>query len=90
MKYKKNDTVETWEAGYNKAFGGGPGPTDFPNGISTVPFVWRYLGEDIKMEFSGGFVGVSQDAESGALTPELGWAVVENQGKREFEDLDSS
>lgn len=48
-----------------------------PSGISQVPFRCRWQGdaEDATMEFLGGFVGVTQDAETLALRPKLGWAV---------------
>jgi len=29
------------------------------------------------MEFLGGFVGISQDSQTLALRPEIGWAVLE-------------
>ncbi|XP_077992473.1 uncharacterized protein LOC144446555 isoform X2 [Glandiceps talaboti] len=51
---------------------------DFPKGLSAAPFTWEYIGEEFRMRFIGGFMGVSQDQESLALRPELGWAVVEN------------
>jgi len=31
------------------------------------------------MEFRAGFIGVSQDAESKSLRPELGWGVIDRQ-----------
>jgi hypothetical protein len=46
-----------------------------PNGMSGAPFIWEYLGTDIAMEFLGGFVGVSQDLETQAVRPAIGWAV---------------
>jgi hypothetical protein len=49
--------------------------SEFPGGLSMAPFVWNYLEESHPMEFLGGFVGVSQDAGTLALRPEIGWAV---------------
>lgn len=48
---------------------------EFPNGLSAAPFTWLYLGAKFQMEFLGGFSGVTQDADSLRLTPEIGWAV---------------
>ena len=56
-----------------------------PSGFSQVPFTWRnaVTGRESRMEAIGGLVGVSQDPETLALRPKLGWAV------REAEKLDS-
>ncbi|CAN92424.1 Hypothetical protein sce2265 [Sorangium cellulosum So ce56] len=48
-----------------------------PSGISTVPFVWHYLGSTYAMELLAGFVGVAQDEQGLALRPAIGWAVRE-------------
>lgn len=52
-------------------------PTDemYPTGISKVPFTWAYYGNQYEYEFLGGFLGTSQDPETLALRPALGWAV---------------
>jgi len=55
----------------------GPNVSDFPLGLSRVPFLWKYLGQDIPMAFLGGFVGVSQDPKTLAVRPAIGWAVQE-------------
>lgn len=60
----------------------------YPSGLSKAPFTW--LERDARgnlrnrwnMEFVGGFVGVTQDAESLCLRPEIGWAVREAAGGR--------
>jgi hypothetical protein len=46
-----------------------------PAGLSQVPFVWKYYGKDLSMQFVGGFVGVAQDDVSLAVRPAIGWAV---------------
>lgn len=46
-----------------------------PSGIAQVPFCLRSQNEEVAMEFLGGFIGVTQDEESLALRPKLGWAV---------------
>jgi hypothetical protein len=50
-----------------------------PSGLSRVPFTWRNLVNDREraMEAVGGLVGVTQDRETFALRPKVGWAVRE-------------
>jgi hypothetical protein len=55
----------------------GPRISDLPSGITRAPFRWDYLDRSFDMEFLGGFVGVSQDRETLAVKPEIGWAVRE-------------
>jgi Domain of unknown function (DUF4419) len=55
----------------------GPTLSSFPRGLSTVPFLWKYLGTQIPMTLAGGFVGSSQDPETLAVRPAIGWAVQE-------------
>lgn len=54
---------------------------DFPDEICSVPFCWilDYGTEKtiLYMEFMAGFVGVSQNYETKALRPEIGWMVGE-------------
>jgi hypothetical protein len=58
----------------------GPDTTAFSSGLSTVPFVWKYLGAKLPMELLAGFVGVHQDPDSLALRPAQGWAVRDRKG----------
>jgi hypothetical protein len=67
-----NPHVATWHKGLD-----GPIESDFPSGLSRAPFVWKYLDTRISMTFLGGFVGVSQDPDTGAVRPAIGWAVQE-------------
>jgi hypothetical protein len=53
----------------------GPVRDDFPSEIAIAPFVWKYFGQNFKMEFLGGFLGIRQDPDSLCLRPEIGWAV---------------
>ena len=57
--------------------GDGPSLSAIPSGLSKAPFRWEYLDRSFDMEFLGGFVGVSQDRETLAVKPEIGWAVRE-------------
>lgn len=51
---------------------------DFSGGLSKANFQWDYLGQIYKMDFFAGFVGVSQDAKTKTLRPEIGWAVLDS------------
>ncbi|WP_437625492.1 DUF4419 domain-containing protein [Sorangium sp. So ce1151] len=78
--FTRNDAAVRWERGFSA-------PDDrsshgahrfmIPSGISTAPFLWRYLGSELDMEFLAGFVGVAQDRRGLALRPAIGWAVGE-------------
>jgi hypothetical protein len=57
--------------------GWGPSISSLPLGLSRAPFRWDYLKQSFDMELLGGFVGVSQDKETLAVRPEIGWAVRE-------------
>lgn len=46
-----------------------------PPALSSAPLTWECQGTTLPMEFVAGFVGVSQDTETMALRPEIGWAV---------------
>jgi hypothetical protein len=56
---------------------GGPSTDSFPNGISVVPFIWKYYAEEFRMQFLGGFAGVAQDMDTFAISATTGWAVSE-------------
>lgn len=47
----------------------------FPRGLSQVPVTWQYLATTIPITFSGGFVGISQDAQTLAVRPVIGWSI---------------
>jgi hypothetical protein len=55
-----------------------------PPGLSRVPFTWRdaRTGRERAMEAVAGLVGITQDPETLALRPKVGWAV------REAEEFD--
>ena len=48
-----------------------------PGSLSRVGFNWRYFKEELTMEFLAGFIGFTQDAETLAVRPRIGWAVRE-------------
>ena len=70
-----NRYATDWSQGLGASFGGGATLGSFPRGLSSVPFTWSYLGKKLPMQFLGGFVAVSQDPESWAVRPAIGWAV---------------
>jgi hypothetical protein len=53
----------------------GPGRDDFPATPGAAPFRWVFLDRTFEMEFVGGLIGLTQDAETLCLRPEIGWAV---------------
>ena len=49
----------------------------FSSGLSSAPFVWAYHDTKFKMRFVSGFIGVQQDPDTLALSPQIGWAIVD-------------
>ena len=66
--------------GPSRFFAHSPKIESLPVGLSKAPFRWEYLDPNFEMEFLGGFVGVSQDRETSAPRPEIGWAIREGPG----------
>lgn len=54
---------------------GGMTTADFPSSLSKVPLTWDCLGEIFEMEMLAGFACYSQDTETRAIRPKIGWAV---------------
>ena len=40
-----------------------------------MPFAWHYRGETFDYQFLAGVMAVTQDADSRAIRPRIGWAV---------------
>ena len=78
----RNPNVSKWKTDMKLAFKGGPTTQEFPGGLSCCPFVWKVLETTVPMEFYGGFVGVTRDAQTGAVAPVAGWAVTQGEGSR--------
>ena len=57
--------------------GGGPTIDDFPLGVSSVDCVWNYFGVEFNMQMLSGFMTYTQDVQTLALKPEIGWAILE-------------
>jgi len=61
--------------------------SDIPNQVSSVPFIWEYLGETIPMSFSGGFLGAEFDRDTLTVKPAYFWSVnYEETGKDSSQD----
>jgi hypothetical protein len=46
-----------------------------PSSVSAVPFVWEYHGDTLDYQFLAGVVAVTQDSDTRAIRPRVGWAV---------------
>lgn len=46
-----------------------------PSSLSKVPYTWDYHGTKYEMEFIAGFTSFTQEADSFAVRPKIGWAV---------------
>jgi len=57
-----------------------------PEQISILPFVWEYLGKDIAMKFSGGFLGAKFDQTKGTVEPTYFWAVTYDEDNKGVEE----
>jgi hypothetical protein len=53
----------------------GPTLSSIPPSLSKVDFKWEYLNSTYEMQFVAGILGISQDPETKALRPSIGWAV---------------
>ncbi len=83
------DNLFDGETGEQTPVYGRSAETDaLPSGLSQAPVLWNYYGTMFSMEFVSGFVGYRQDAETGALRPEISWAVVDKQVGPSQEDID--
>jgi hypothetical protein len=54
---------------------GGITDCQLPASASQVPFVWDYLGQKFDYRFVAGVLTVTQEKESRAIRPRIGWAV---------------
>lgn len=69
----RNDPAFTWSR--NRASAKDPNLCRFPCGLSRVPLAWDYLGTIYPMTLQAGFVGISQDRQTRAVRPAIGWVV---------------
>lgn len=59
----------------------GPDPEDFPMLLSSVPAVWDYYGIEYPLHFHAGYLGMTQDPDSLALSPYVGWMITHDPPK---------
>jgi len=57
--------------------------SDFSESITQTDFILDNNGHEIKMKLIAGFLGISQNPESGALRPSLGWVTALPDSKNE-------
>ncbi|WP_437298561.1 DUF4419 domain-containing protein [Sorangium sp. So ce426] len=72
--YLEHEGIPRWNPGV-ASWGTKSQVGAFPKGLSLAPFTWQYLGKPIPMELLGGFIGISQDPQTWAVRPAIGWAV---------------
>lgn len=53
-----------------------------PSSLSTVPFIWDYLGTQFDYKFAAGVVGYTQDKDDLSLVPQFGWAVLPGDARK--------
>ena len=61
---------------------------EVPGSLCKTPFLWEYEDRKFAMEFLAGFIGFTQDAETLAVRPKIGWAVrgVSCRSQRQIEN----
>ncbi|KXN74032.1 hypothetical protein CONCODRAFT_77045 [Conidiobolus coronatus NRRL 28638] len=69
----KNEHMDWKRAGRSW---GGLTFNSLPNGFTSTPFTWYYLGSKLKMSFVGGLLGVSLNSQTDHVSPAVGWAVL--------------
>lgn len=78
----ENDCVDDLGLG-SRGRGCGPGVKleRIPSGISSAPFILSDVrtSTTYPMAFQGGLVSVCQDPKTGAIEPQFGWAVIEQE-----------
>jgi len=73
-RIRRNEYANRWLQDMDEEFCGATVGA-FPRGLSHVPLTWDYQETLIPMRLSGGFVGISQDPQTRAVRPAIGWAV---------------
>ena len=77
----EEEEEEEEDEGYELTVWHGVSPNWFPLGISSVPFVWDYLGKEFNYQFLSGFMGATsisssvEGEEVYSLKPLIGWAI---------------
>jgi hypothetical protein len=77
---RQKETKQTMRQ-WNEMYFLGPDPKKFPLVESFAPCDWNYFGITYDLEFHAGITGVSQDPETGRLSPVTGWYVAHSMPK---------
>lgn len=61
----------------------GPGADEFPMLMSSVPIIWDYHRVEFPLHLHAGYMGMTQDPESLALSPHIGWIITHDPKEQE-------
>lgn len=74
---EKHEKLYDWEAACAGGYLAGLSVGSLPSHVSSAPFTWHYMGQELKMRFMGGILGVDNDDD--ALMPVLSYAVLHDE-----------
>ena len=74
IREKINPYLGDWKEGKQ----GKLSTTSFPSSVVSVPFVWKICSESYQMQLYAGFMAATQDKDTLAIQPEIGWAVADD------------
>lgn len=60
---------------------------DFPIGLSKADVEWNYYGIPYTLAFYAGFMGIRQDNQTLALSPDINWVIIDHS-KQSYSDID--
>lgn len=75
MPWKNLEQMILAQGGPHRAMGNSRG--DFGHFFCAAPVTWEYYSTEYKLKFKTGFIGSMQDPDTGNITPQVSWAVVE-------------
>jgi len=61
--------------GDKRSFPKGLKYSNFPSGKSIVPFKWKYLKQELNINFISGFIGIREDESTNTLSTDINWIV---------------
>lgn len=68
----------------------GPDTSHIPNLMSSVPVLWKYYDKTFPLHYHGGYIGMTQNPETLALQPLIGWIVSHDPAKTKHAGVDES
>jgi len=66
-----------WKDAWNKSYSSSLNTSSFKYHMNQIPFIWNYLGTEIKMLFVGDLVGVVSEKDK-SLLPIFGYSIMED------------